>query len=340
MSNVVIPARSGDPMARKRIAAGVAIALISLLPSTVAAQQTSDYPRKPIRLVVPFAPGGSTDIVGRVVAGKLSESLGQQMLVDNRGGAGGNIGAEIVAKSPPDGYTLLFCAVSTLAISASFYPKLSYDVAKDFEPVALVGSVPFVLVVNRSLPVKNVKELIALAKSRPGQLTFGSAGVGSTAHFSGELLKYLAHIDMTHVPYKGNAPAMVDVVSGQIQLMFDFMPSALPHIQAGKVRALAVTPTRRSRAMPELPTLAEAGVHGYDVDSFFGVLAPAHTPAAIITRLNADINRMGDMADVRDRYAREGVEPTAQTPERFRTYLRSELTKWATVVKAAGVKAD
>jgi len=336
--NTPAPARA--PVARKRVCVALSAALIAALPFSASAQQQTDYPRKPIRVVVPFAPGGSTDIVGRIIAAKLTEGFGQQAFVDNRGGAGGNIGTDIVAKAPADGYTLLVCAVSTLAISASLYSKLPYDVSRDLEPVALVGSVPFVLIVNSSLPVRNVKELIALAKANPGQLTFGSAGTGSTAHLSGELLKSLASIDMTHVPYKGNAPAMADVISGQVQLMFDFMPSALPHIQSGKVRALGVTPTRRSRAMPQVPTIAEAGVKGYDVDSYFGVLAPARTPAAVVNKLNAEINRMADLPDVRERYAREGLEPTAQTPERFRTYLQSELAKWAKVVKASGARVD
>ena len=302
--------------------------------------QAQDYPSKPVRVIVPWAAGGSTDSIGRIIGAKLGESLGQQVLIDNRGGAGGTIGTDIVAKAPADGYALLFCAVSTLAISQSLYAKLPFDISRDLEPVALTGSVPFVLVVNRTLPVKNVKELIALAKSRPGDLSFGSAGVGSTAHLSGELFKSLAGINITHVPYKGNAPAMVDVTSGQIQLMWDFMPSALPHIEAGKVRALGVTPLRRSKAMPQTPTIAEAGLPGYEVDSYFGILVPANTPRGIVTRLNNELNKISELPDVRERYAREGVEPTAQTPEQFRKYLQSELVKWAKVVKASGAKAE
>jgi tripartite-type tricarboxylate transporter receptor subunit TctC len=305
-----------------------------------AAAQTADFPKRPLRLVVPYPPGGSTDIVGRVVAMKLSEALGQQVLVDNRPGAGGNLGTDFVAKAPADGYTLLISSVTTLAIGASLYAKLPYDVNRDLEPVALVGSVPFVLLANASLPVKSVRELVALARERPGTLNFGSAGIGTSAHFAGELFKSLAAIDIVHVPYKGNAPAIADLIGGQIQLMFDFLPSAVPFIRSGKVKALAITPVRRSPSLPEVPTIAESGVPAYDMLSYFGVLVPAKTPAAIVARLNAEINKISTLPDVKERYAREGVDPISETPEGFRAYLQTEITKWAKVVKDTGVRAD
>ncbi len=211
---------------------------------------------------------------------------------------------------------------------------------KDLEPVALVGSVPFVLIVHPSLPVKSVEDLVVLAKAKPGQLNLGSAGIGTTAHFSAELLKSLARINMTHVPYKGNAPAMTDLIAGQVQLMFDFMPSCIAQIKAGKVRALAVTPSKRSSALPEVPTVAESGVPGYEVHSYFGVLVPARTPNAIIGKLNAELNRISTLPDVRERYAREGVDPTAETPEQFRAYLQAEIVKWAKVVVESGARVE
>ncbi|MBC7780296.1 MAG: tripartite tricarboxylate transporter substrate binding protein [Proteobacteria bacterium] len=311
-----------------------------LLPAPSWSQGASDFPRRALRMVVPFPPGGSTDIMGRVVSLKLGEQLGQTVVVDNLPGAGGNIGTDVVAKATPDGHTLLMVAVSTLAISASLYSKLPYDVQKDLEPVGLVGSIPFVLLVNAALPAQSVKELIALARSKPGQLNYGSAGAGTTAHMTGELFRSLAGINVVHVAYKGNAPAMVDLIGGQTQFMFDFMPSAMPHIKGGRIRALAVTPTRRSAALPDVPTLAEAGVPGYDVDSYLGVMAPARTPVAIVARINGELNRIAALPDMKERYAREGVEPVSGTPERFRTYLQSEIVKWAKVVKDSGARAD
>lgn len=302
--------------------------------------QVSDYPKRPLRMVVPYPPGGSTDIVGRLVATKLSEALGQQVVVDNRPGAGGNLGTDIVAKAPADGYTLLISSVTTLAIGASLYAKLPYDTTRDLEPVALVGSVPFVLLANASLPVSSIRDLVALAREKPGTLNFGSAGVGTSAHLAGELFKSLAAIDMVHVPYKGNAAAIADLIGGQIQLMFDFLPSAVPFIKSGKVKALAITPARRSPSLPEIPTIAESGVPAYDMLSYFGVLVPAKTPAAIVARLNAEINKMSSLPDVKERYAREGVDPTHTTPEAFQSYLQTEIVKWAKVVKEKGIRAD
>ena len=305
-----------------------------------AAQAPAEFPQRPLRMVVPYPPGGSTDIVGRIVAAKLGEALGQQVIVENRAGAGGNVGTDVVAKAPADGHTLLMSSVTTLAIGASLYSKLPYDVVRDLEPVALVGSVPFVLLVNPALPAKSVRELIAMAKDKPGRINFGSAGTGTSAHFAGELFKSLAGIDIVHVPYKGNAPAIADLMGGQIQMMMDFLPSAMPHIKSGKVRALGITPVKRSPAMPEVPTIAESGVPAYDMLSYFGVMAPGKTPARLVARLNAEINRISSLPDVRESYARQGVDAAHDTPEQFRSYLQAEMVKWAKVVKDTGVRAD
>ena len=308
--------------------------------ASAAAQGVADFPKRPLRMVVPYPPGGSTDIVGRIIAAKLGDGLGQQVIVDNRAGAGGNVGTDAVAKSAPDGYTLLMSSVTTLAIGASLYARLPYDLNRDLEPVALVGSVPFVLLVNPAVPAKSIRDLMALAREKPGQINFGSAGTGTSAHFAGEMFKSLAAIDIVHVPYKGNAPAIADLIGGQIQMMFDFLPSAVPFIKSGKVRALAITPTRRSAALPEIPTIAESGIPAYDVLSYFGVLAPSKTPAPIVARLHAEINRIASLPDVRERYAREGVEPANDTQEHFRTYLSAEVAKWAKVVRDTGVRAE
>lgn len=308
--------------------------------ATAAGQSAGDFPQRPMRMVVPYPPGGSTDIVGRIVAAKLAESFGQQVIVDNRAGAGGNVGTDVVAKASSDGHTMLMSSVTTLAIGVSFYSKLPYDVNRDLAPVALVGSVPFVLLVNSALPAKSVRDLIALAKAKPGQLNFGSAGTGTSAHFASELFKSLAAIDIVHVPYKGNAPAIADLIGGHIQMMFDFLPSAMPHIKSGKVRALAISPTKRASTLPEVPTVSESGVPAYDMLSYFGVLVPNRTPAPVVTRLNAEINRMASMSDVRESYARQGIDSTAQTPAQFATYLQSEIARWAKIVKQTGVRAD
>jgi len=264
-----------------------AVVLAALSP--VAAAQ--NYPTKPIRLVVPFPAGGTTDILARAAAQKLSEALGQQVVVDNRPGAGGNIGADIVAKSAPDGYTLLMGTVGTHAINPSLYTKMPYDHFKDFVPVVLVAGVPNVLVVTPSLPVNSVQDLIKLAKEKPGQINFASSGSGTSIHLSGELFKTMTGVEMTHVPYKGSSPALTDLMGGQVQLMFDNLPSALPQIKGGKLRAIAVTSTKRAPALPDIPTMAESGLPGFEASSWFGVLAPAGTPPAVVTRINTEINK-------------------------------------------------
>ncbi|MEO8133935.1 MAG: tripartite tricarboxylate transporter substrate binding protein [Betaproteobacteria bacterium] len=298
------------------------------------------YPTHPVRLVVPFPAGGTTDILARAIAQKLSDALGQQFVVDNRPGAGGNIGADIVAKSPPDGYTLLMGTVGTQSINVSLYAKMPYDAAKDFAPVVLVAGVPNVLVVNPAVPVKTVPELIALAKEKPGAINFASSGNGTSIHLSGELFKSLTGVQMAHVPYKGSSPALTDLIGGQVQIMFDNLPSALPHIKGGKLRAVAVTSTKRAPVLPDLPTIAESGVPGFEASSWFGILAPAGTPRDIVTRINAEANKALQSADMKDKLLAQGAEAVGNTPEYFGDYIRTETVKWAKVVKDSGAKVD
>jgi tripartite-type tricarboxylate transporter receptor subunit TctC len=295
------------------------------------------YPTKPVRLIVGFPPGGGVDIIARLIAQPLSVRLGQPVIVENLGGAGGNIAAVNVSRSNPDGHTLLVSAVSTLAISASLYPNLQYNLMKDLMPVAVVASVPNVLVVNPSVPAKSVKELIALAKEKPGKLNFGSAGTGTTVHFSGELFKSMADVDMMHVPYKGAAPAMNDLLGGELHLMFDFLTAAAPQIKSGKLRALGVTSSTRSPFLPDVPTIAEAGVPGYEVLGHFGVFAPTGTPAAVVDRVNRELAAVVKLAEVKKRFAEQSATPAVQTPAEFASALKSEVAKWATIVKKTGV---
>jgi tripartite-type tricarboxylate transporter receptor subunit TctC len=298
------------------------------------------YPAKPIRLIVPYPPGGGTDIVGRIVAQKLSESLGQQVVVDNRGGATGSIGAELASKSPPDGYTILMGNIAPNAINVSLQPKLPYDPVADFAPVSLAAATPNILVVHPTLPVKTVKELIALAKMRPGELNYPSAGVGSSSHLAGELLAILTGIKIVHIPYKGGGPAMIDTISGEMQMMFATMPAAMPHVKAGRVRPVAVTTAKRSGTLPELPTIAETGIKGYEASTWYGVLAPAKTPRPIVERLHGEIVRMLAVPDMRERLAAQGFEPVGSTPEEFAAYIKSEIVKWGKVIRTAGIKAE
>jgi tripartite-type tricarboxylate transporter receptor subunit TctC len=298
------------------------------------------YPSKPIRLVVPFPAGGTTDLLARAMAQKLSEALGQQVVVDNRPGAGGNIGSDIVAKSAPDGYTLLMGTVGTHAINVSLYAKMPYDAVKDFAPIVLVAGVPNVLVVHPALPVKTVPDLIKLAKEKPDSINFASSGNGTSIHLSGELFKSLTGVQMAHVPYKGSAPALTDLLGGQVQIMFDNLPSALPHIKAGKLRAIAVTSTKRAPALPDLPTIAESGVPGFEASSWFGMLAPAGTPREIVLRINAEANKALQAGDMKEKLLAQGAEAVGNSPEFFAEYIRSETTKWAKVVKDSGAKVD
>ncbi len=299
-----------------------------------------DYPNRPIRFIVPFAPGGGGDIVVRTLAQKLNATLGQPVVVDNRSGAGGNVGTDLAAKSSPDGYTILMANVAPIAINVSLYKKLPYDPVKDFAPVSLIAVFPNVLVVYPSLPAKSVKELIALARSRPGQLAYASAGNGSTTHLAAELFKNQAAIDMIHVPYKGGGPALVDLIAGQVNLYFGSMPAALPHVRSGKLRALAVTSARRSRAAPELPTVAESGFPGFEAATWIGVLAPAGTPPPIVTRLNREIVTILQQPDLEERLSAQGAEPVTNTPAQFAAYIRSEIRKWSQVVTDSGARVD
>jgi tripartite-type tricarboxylate transporter receptor subunit TctC len=304
------------------------------------ASHAQTYPTKPVRMVVPFPPGGTTDILGRVAAQKLSEALGQQVIVDNRPGAGGNIGTELVAKSPPDGYTLLTDPGSTLTINPSLFARLPFDPLKDFAPVTILAAVPNLLVVHPSLPVRSVKELIALARAKPGQLNYASSGAGQSTHLSMELFKSMARVNMIHVAYKGSSPAITDLLGGHVLLMFDNMPSALPHAKAGKLRGIAVSTAKRSPVTPEVPTVAESGLPGFEVSVWFGVLAPAATPREIVERLNGILVKALQSPDVRERLSSQGAEPIGDTPADFTAVMKRDLSKWAKVVKDANIKLD
>jgi tripartite-type tricarboxylate transporter receptor subunit TctC len=298
------------------------------------------YPAKAIRFIVPFPAGGPLDIVARVIGQELNRSWGQPVLVDNRPGAGGNIGADAVAKAAPDGYTILMGAVSTHAINIWLYGKLPYDPIRDFAPITLLTSVPNVLVLHPSVPAKNVQQLIALAKARPGQLNFASGSTGSAGHLAGEVFKTMAGVDMVHIPYKGAAPAVTDLLAGHVSLIFDNMASALPNIKAGRVRALAVTTARRSPFLPDIPTIDETGLRGFDIGTWFGVFAPAGSPPATVVQLNRELVRVLNTPTMKERLATLGAEPMANTPEAFASFVKSELSKYERIVRASGAKAD
>ena len=299
-----------------------------------------DYPRRPVRLVVPFPPGGGNDIVARAVAQELGKSLGQQFVVDNRAGAGGAIGAELAARSPADGYTLFLGGVGSHVVNPSLHAKLSYDPIRDFAPVTLIASAPSVLVVNPSLQAASIAEFTALAKANPGKLNYASNGNGSSAQLAAVLYESMAGVRMVHVPYKGVAPALVDLMSGEVQLMFGTLVAILPHIKAGRLRALAVTGRNRSALLPEVPTLAESGLPGYEAGSWYGILAPAGTPGAIVARLNAQINNAIRQPEVRERLAAEGAEVIGGTPEEFAVHIRSELARMKKLVREGGLRVE
>jgi len=305
-----------------------------------AAAQVQSYPTRTIRMIVAYPPGGGTDIVGRLVAQKLTDSLGQTVLVDNRGGATGNIGTELAAKSPPDGYTVLMGNVAPNAINVSLFKQLPYDPVKDFAPVSLVAITPNILVVHPALPVRTVKDLLALARAKPGTLNYPSAGIGSSSHLAGELLRSLAKVDIVHVPYKGGGPALIDLLSGQMQIMFATMPAAMPHVKTGKLRPVAVTTDKRSQTLPELPTIAEAGVKGYEASTWYGLLAPAGTPQPVIARLHDEVVRVLKTPDMREKFASQGFEPAGTTPAEFAAYIKAEIAKWGKVIRDAGIRAD
>jgi tripartite-type tricarboxylate transporter receptor subunit TctC len=321
------------------LATSLRIAFLILLCVPGLAQAQDAYPSKPIRLILPFPPGGGTDILGRLIAERLSARLGQPVVTDNRGGAGGNLGAEAAARATPDGYTLLLAA-PTLAISPSLYAKLSYDPVKDLAPISLVATVPNVLVTHPSVPASTLQEFIALAKAKPGELNFGSGGSGTSNHLGGELFNSVAGVKLVHVPYKGVNLAMNDAMTGNVQLVIIGIPAAAPQIKAGKLRALAVVAPQRSAALPDVPTATEAGLPDFDVTTWYGLLAPAATPRPIIARLNAEILLTMREPELNERLAAMAVDPVTSTPEEFAIYIRQETEKWGAVVRKAGLRAD
>ena len=313
--------------------------LSSIVPAVAAAQTAASFPSKPVRLILPYPPGGGSDTIARPLAQRLGENLKQQVVVDNRGGAGGNIGMELAAKSPPDGHTIVFALTAQLAVNPALYRKLPYDPVRDFEPITLLATGPYILVVHPSLPVRSVKELIALARARPGQLTYASSGNGSGGHLANELLNSMAKIKMLHIPYKGGGPALVDLIAGNVQVLFSTWASGRPHIESGRIRALAVSTAKRLSGV-NLPTVAEAGVPGYDAGVWYAFLAPAGTPKDIVAKLNAEILRAAAHPEFRAVLERSAIEPVGSTPEELGKFIKTELVKWARVVKEADVHVD
>lgn len=316
------------------LVAGVALATVSTLSAAQA------WPAKPIKYVVPFAAGGTTDILARTISEKLSIALGVPVVVENKPGAGGGLGAAEVAKAPPDGYTIMGGTISTHAINATLYKNLPYDPVKDFAAVTLIARVPNMLVINNDIPAKDVPELIALMKANPGKWSFASSGNGTSQHLSGELFKGMAGVDMQHIPYKGSPPALTDVMGGQVSMTFDNITTAWPLAKGGKLRALAVTTAKRSPISPDVPTLSEAGLAGYEIGSWQGVFAPAGTPPDVVKRLNAEIVKIINSPDVQKKLLELGAEPVANSPEEFSALVRTEVVKWGDVVKKSGAKVD
>lgn len=314
-----------------------ALALAACFASGVNAQA---YPNKPIRMVVPFPPGGGIDTVARIISPKLAESLGQSIIVDNRsGGAGGTVGTEFVAKAAPDGYTLL-ATFASHAMNAALYTRLGFDTLNDFAPITLIATVPNILVVNPSLPVRTVKDLIALAKKRPGEILYASVGSGTPAHLSAELFNLMAGTKMTHVAYKGAAPSIIALISGETQLTFTTVLVALPYVKSGRLRAIAVASTGRAAVMPEVPTIDESGLRGYESNAWYGLLAPAKTPQSAIEQLHREMVKVLQLAEIRDSFKNQGAEPVGNTPDQFRAIIRTEIEKWRKVVQATGARAD
>jgi len=318
----------------------LALVLVSMLDTATGAVAADAYPSKPIRFVLGYSPGGASDVVSRIVGTRLSEALGQPVVIDNRPAAAGSTAAGMVARTPADGYTLMLAATSTLAVNPSIYKNLPYDSLKDFTYLANFVSMPNLLVVNPNLPVKSVPELIALAKAESGKLTFASAGVGSSNQFTAELFNYMAKTRMTHIPYKGGGPAMVDVAGGQVSLIFATIVSAIPLVKSGRLRPLGVTSAHRSPSMPEVPTIAEAGLPGYESTIWYGVVMPTGAPRAIVARLSSEIEKLLKTQDVKDRFQTLGADIMYLPPERFEQYVRAEIKKWSVVVKETGMRAD
>ena len=329
-------AGSATPRVGVALAAAVAGGLACTLAAASAAAQPA-WPSKPIRMIVAFVPGGGTDIVARLLAPRFSDALGQTVVIDNRGGAGGNIGTEAAARAAPDGYTLLMGNVAPNAINASLAP-VAFDPVKDFAPISQVAITPNVLVVHPALPVKSVKELLALARSKPGALAFPSAGNGTSSHLAGELLKSIAKVDMLHVPYKGGGAALADLLGGQVQLMFATTPAAMPQVKAGRLRAIAVTTKARSQALPDLPTMIESGVPNYEAATWYGLLAPAATPRAVVDRMHVETVKILATPDMREKLVAQGFEPVGSSPAEFAAYIQSQIETWAKVIRAAGLR--
>jgi tripartite-type tricarboxylate transporter receptor subunit TctC len=319
------------------------LALFSITLASLAGAGTAlaqAYPNKPLRMVVPFAAGGTGDVLGRLLAARLSEGLGQPVVIDFKPGAGTTLGTDAVAKAPPDGYTILFSASTTMTINASLYSKLPYDTLKDLVPVSLLAAIPNMLVANQNLPANTVPELIALAKASPGKLNYASPGSGTTPHLAGELFKTVAGIQMTHVPYKGAGPAIIDVLGGHVPMLFDNIPSVKPQVTSGKMKAIAVTSLKRSPAMPGVPTFAEAGLAGFEANSWWAILAPAATPKDVIARLNTEVVKALNNPGLKERFIELGAEPAPSTPEEAAAHIKGEVAKWAAIVKASGARVD
>lgn len=316
------------------------VAAVVLVTGTLGMAAAQPYPNKTIRLVTPYAPGGGTDIIARLLAQKLTESLGQSVVVENRTGGGGIVGTEVAAKAVPDGYTILMGTTGPLALNPSLYPKLPYDVQRDFAPIMLIATAPHLLAVHPSVPARTVKELIAVAKANPGKLTFSSGGNGGSSHLSGEMFNMLAGVRMMHVPYRGTGPAAIAVVTGEVGLSFVDVLTTLPHVKSGRLQGLAVSGAKRSVVAPHLPTIMEAGLKGYESGVWYGVLAPARTPLEVIGRLNSELSKVIRDGGVSARLAAEGSEVVGGSPEQFSTYMKAELERWAKVVKAASVRID
>jgi tripartite-type tricarboxylate transporter receptor subunit TctC len=323
---------------RDRVRA-IAQVVVFAFAAAVASAAAQSYPAKPIKIVVPYPPGGFNDTLGRTLAAKFTDAWGQPSFVENKPGGNTLIGSDFVAKAAPDGYTLLVVAFP-FAVTPSLIKAMPYDTLRDFAPVILAAQSPNLLVVNPQLPVKSVGELIALAKAQPGKLSYASTGNGSSNHISMELFKSMAGVDILHIPYKGSAPAVTDLLGGQVGVMFDNVPNVLPHVKAGRLRGLATTGTKRAALAPDIPTVAEAGVPGYEVTVWFGLVAPAGTPREIVQKLNAEVVKILAMPDVRERFLAQGVEPVGSTPEQFGEHIRGQMAKWSKVVQDAGVKAE
>ena len=319
----------------------LAMAIVIAAAAGAAAQAgAQSYPTRPVRVIVPYAPGGATDLTARLVGAKVGEAFGQQVIVENRPGGAGMIGAEIVAKAAPDGYTLLIATPAEIAINPHLFAKMTYQPERDFAPVSLAASTPLILVVHPAVPAQSVKDLLALARSKPGRMTSASAGTGGVQHMALDLLKMTAKVDIVHVPYKGAGPAIPDLIGGHVDMFFAGMPPALPHVKSGKLRALAVTTAKRSAAAPEVPTMAESGVTGFDINNWFAFFVPAGTPADVVARLNTEINRALRLQDVKDRLSPQGAEAVGTSPEELARYARAESEKYAKLIRASGAKAD